>query len=235
MKTILQRLRADLQAIATPEAKAAAQRFFKEEIKAYGIKIPAAKVAGKKYVKELKMLSKAEVYGLCEDLWKSGYFEESIIACDWAYSQRKAAEPADWKMLENWVKTYVSNWASCDTLCNHTIGEFLLKYPQFLPELKRWAVAKNRWVRRAAAVSLIVPARKGVFLNEMLEIAALQLTDADDMVQKGYGWMLKSAAETHLNPIYKFVITHKAVMPRTALRYAIEKMPADKKAKAMEK
>ncbi|NML22924.1 DNA alkylation repair protein [Pseudoflavitalea sp. G-6-1-2] len=235
MKTILTRLRADLKAIADPEVKATHQRFFKEEIKAYGIKLPNAKAVGKKFTKEIKALSKAEVYALCEELWKSGYFEESIIACDWSYSQRKAAEPEDFRMLETWVKTYVTNWASCDTLCNHTVGEFLIKYPQFLPELKRWAVSKNRWMRRGAAVSLIVPARKNLFFDEMLEIASLQLTDTDDMVQKGYGWMLKSAVENNLDAVYKFVMKHKAVMPRTALRYAIEKMPADKKAKAMEK
>ena len=69
----------------------------------------------------------------------------------------------------------------------------------------------------------------------MFEIADILLLDSDDMVQKGYGWMLKVASKEHLDEIFRFVTDHKAEMPRTALRYAIEKMPAEMKAKAMKK
>ena len=235
MKSILTQLRADLDSMANAAAKSSAERFFKEPIQTRGIKTPLVRKLSAQYKKEMKQLPKKEVFQLCEELWQSGYLEESFVACDWAYSQKKKFEPADFKTFERWVKKYVSNWASCDTLCNHTVGEFLMMYPEFLPELKRWAVSKNRWVKRAAAVSLIVPARKGLWMEEMLEIATIQLEDQDDLVQKGYGWMLKSASESDLNPVFKFVMQHKTKMPRTALRYAIEKMPADKKAKAMAK
>ena len=57
----------------------------------------------------------------------------------------------------------------------------------------------------------------------------------DDMVQKGYGWMLKEASKPWQREVFDFVIRNKAVMPRTALRYAIEKMPPDLRAKAMER
>jgi 3-methyladenine DNA glycosylase AlkD len=90
-------------------------------------------------------------------------------------------------------------------------------------------------MRRAASVSLIVPARKGKFLNEILELADILLTDPDDMVQKGYGWMLKVASQSHQQDIYNYVIRNKSTMPRTALRYAIEKMPKELRTKAMEK
>ena len=90
-------------------------------------------------------------------------------------------------------------------------------------------------MRRASAVSLIIPARQGKFLKDILEIADLLLLDQDDMVQKGYGWMLKVASQKHQQEIFDYVITNKALMPRTALRYAIEKMPAELKREAMEK
>lgn len=233
MDNILYQLRSDLDGLGSAAGQASAKKFFREAIQTRGIKNPVVRKLSAQYRKEMKAIPKKEIFLLCEDLWQSGYMEESLIACDWSYSQKKNFEPADFRLFERWIKKYVSNWASCDTFCNHTVGEFLMMYPEFLPELKKWAVSKNRWVKRAAAVSLIIPARKGLFLNEMLEIATLQLKDEDDMVQKGYGWMLKSASESWLNPVFKFVMQHKSVMPRTALRYAIEKMPADKKAKAM--
>ena len=90
-------------------------------------------------------------------------------------------------------------------------------------------------MRRASAVSLIVPARHGKFLKEIIEIADLLLLDKDDMVQKGYGWMLKEASKKHQQEIFEYVVAKKDIMPRTALRYAIEKMPNELKVKAMEK
>jgi 3-methyladenine DNA glycosylase AlkD len=61
------------------------------------------------------------------------------------------------------------------------------------------------------------------------------MQDPEDLVQKGYGWMLKVTADTRRKEVFDFVMKHKAVMPRTALRYAIEKMPNNLKIKAMEK
>lgn len=90
-------------------------------------------------------------------------------------------------------------------------------------------------MRRAGAVSLIIPARRGKFLKDILEIADLLLIDEDDLVQKGYGWMLKAASQAHEREIFEYVMKNKNVMPRTALRYAIEKMPKELKTKAMER
>jgi 3-methyladenine DNA glycosylase AlkD len=67
-------------------------------------------------------------------------------------------------------------------------------YPEFIEELKKFAVSENRWMRRAAAVSLIIPARKGMFLDDIFRISDILLEDKDDLVQKGYGWMLKAAS-----------------------------------------
>jgi 3-methyladenine DNA glycosylase AlkD len=90
-------------------------------------------------------------------------------------------------------------------------------------------------MRRAAAVSLIIPAKHGKFLEESLAIADLLLTDGDDLVQKGYGWLLKEASRMHTGEVFSFVMERKRNMPRTALRYAIELMPKELKAEAMKK
>jgi len=61
------------------------------------------------------------------------------------------------------------------------------------------------------------------------------VTDSDDMVQKGYGWMLKVASETYQHEVFEYVMRNKRAMPRTALRYAIEKMPDELRREAMKK
>lgn len=235
MENILDKIREELQNNIDEKTLASSQNFFKEKIKSYGVKTPAVSKISKEFYKLIDHKPKSEIFDLCENLMQSGYLEESFIACHWSWFVHKKYEPEDFQVFEKWISEYVNNWATCDTLCNHTVGEFISMYPEYLSNLKEMAKSDNRWMRRAASVSLIIPARKGKFLDDILEIADLVLLDTDDLVQKGYGWMLKAASESNQQAIFNYVIKNKAVMPRTALRYAIEKMPKDLKAIAMVK
>ena len=234
---ILNDIRAALEDSSDEKTRITSSRFFKagEEIHVYGVKANLVHKIAKEGFAEIKHLSKEEVFALCEQLWKSDMMEEISVACDWSYFVYKSYTPEDFKLFERWVAGYVSNWAACDSICNHTIGKFVVMYPQFIDELKKWAKSDSRWIKRAAAVTLIIPARKGFFLKDIFDIADIMLTDPDDMVQKGYGWMLKAASEAHQEEVFEFVMERKDRMPRTSLRYAIEKMPADLRAKAMAK
>ena len=235
MKDIINKIQRELKDNSSIDVQKSGQRFFKEEITSYGVKSADVIKIGKMYFKQIESLHKKDIFKLCEELWKSGYMEESFIACNWSYYIHKKYEPTDFKVFEKWVNTYVNNWASCDTLCNHTVGEFVEMYPNYIDELKRWGKSDNRWVKRAAAVSLIIPARKGLFLNDIFDIANILLLDNDDLVQKGYGWKLKAASQSNQKTVFDYVMSKKQIMPRTALRYAIEKMPKELKVKAMEK
>ena len=233
MKNLIDDLKSTLISNADERTRLSGERFFKEEIKMHGLKAALVESIAREYFRKIPDKNKEIVFGLCEELWGSGYIEESIVACNWSYNLRKEYTSEDFIVFERWVNKYVNNWASCDTLCNHTIGTFIEMYPSFLAELKKWARSESRWVKRASAVTLIIPARNGKFLNDIFVIADTLHSDPDDMVQKGYGWMLKAASQAHQREVFDYVIKRKDTMPRTALRYAIEKMPPDMKSKAM--
>ena len=235
MQNIIYDIRKELIANSDKKTQGTSQNFFKEKIMLYGVKTALVSKISKKYFQQLKGKTKAEIFDLCDILWQSGYMEESFIACHWSYAVRKDFEAGDFEVFEKWINDYVTNWASCDTLCNHTVGGFIMMFPEYIYHLKEFAKSENRWMRRAAAVTLIIPARKGKFLNNILEISDLLLLNRDDLVQKGYGWMLKAASQAHQKEIFDYVLSKKAIMPRTALRYAIEKMPEELKAIAMKK
>lgn len=235
MEIFIEKLRKRLLEDANEQDRLAAKRFFKEELVNYGIKNPGVQKIAKELYPAIKDRSKTEILSLCEELWQSRYFEESLVACFLTEKLQRQFEPADFAVFERWINNYVSNWASCDTLCNHTVGDFVMKYPEFITKLKAFAHSENRWVKRAAAVSLIIPARKGYFLNDIFDIARTLMSDEDDLVQKGYGWMLKAASEAYQREVFDFIVENKKVMPRTALRYAIEKMPGELKIIAMQK
>jgi 3-methyladenine DNA glycosylase AlkD len=227
------KIRDELKANSDDKIRTSTQRFFKEPIKTYGINTAKVRKIANNYFKQIKQLEKKEIFNLCEELFSSGYLEEFGIAANWSYKIAEKFSETDFKIFERWINSYVDNWAKCDTFCNHTIGEFIEKFPAYISELKKFTKSKNRWVRRAAAVSLIIPAKKGMFLDDIFEIAKNLLIDKDDLVQKGYGWMLKEASRKNQKKVFEFVMKNKSVMPRTALRYAIEKMPLDLRKKAM--
>lgn len=235
MDHIIKGVRDELKARADEKTKASFPRFFKEDVKFYGVKSPTVRKIAKGSFADVQHLGKKEIFALCEELLRSGYSEEAWVAANWAYWIRDLYKPADFKTFERWVKSYIDNWASCDTLCNHAVGAFIEQYPDFIERLKVWTGSKDRWVRRAAAVSLIIPAQKGEFLEEIFDIADSLLLDEDDLVRKGYGWMLKEASRQHQAEVFEYVMKNKNVMPRTSLRYAIEKMPEGLRRRAMEK
>ncbi len=235
MNSIINEIRELLKNKTDEKTKANSQRFFKEKINYYGVKIPYVNQIAKEYFNKLGKISKNDLFDLCDELWQSTYIEESFIAAHWSFFVRKQYKPEDFQKFEYWIRNYINNWASCDTFCNHSMGEFIEMYPAYIEKLKEFAKSSNRWVRRASAVSLIIPGKRGKFLSEIFEIADILLLDNDDLVQKGYGWMLKSASNAYQKEVFDYVISHKQEMPRTALRYAIEKMPKELKEIAMKK
>ncbi|MBN2633206.1 MAG: DNA alkylation repair protein [Bacteroidales bacterium] len=235
MSEIVKQIKEELVRNSDEKTRKQGEYFFKENVKIHGLKSAQVEQISRAYFSKLPDKSKSTVFSHCEILFKSGFLEEAGIACMWSYNVRKQYTPGDFKLFEDWVSRYVTNWAICDTFCNHNVGTFIMMYPSYLKNLKKWALSSVRWMKRASAVSLIVPARKGMFLDEIFKIADILHSDPDDMVQKGYGWMLKTASQAHQEEVFSYVMKRKKTMPRTALRYAIEKMPAELKSKAMAK
>ena len=230
---MLAQIREELKANTDQKTQKSFQRFFKEQVKYYGVKTETVGKIAKKYWKQAKTLDKQTIFRLCEELYRSDYTEEAFIVAFWLPNYIDKLEPSDLATFKVWIERYINNWAKCDGFCNHTIGDLIQKYPETLGEVKSWAKSKNRWLKRAAAVSLIVPAKKGCFLQEAFEICDMLLADKDDMVQKGYGWLLKEESRKHQKEVFDYVVKNRKVMPRTALRYAIELMPKELKAQAM--
>lgn len=235
MMSILTKLRSQLKKLIDPQAQKTYANFFKEPIKFYGIKTPAVQKLAKTYRKEIQHEDKQTIRAYCESLFASDYCEEAFIACERSYAMRKQYEEKDFLIFQQRIEKYINNRAKCDTFCNHTIGDFVEQFSSYITQLKQRTKSKNRRVKRAAAVSLIIPARRGKFLPDIFAIADSLLMDEDDMVQKWYGRMLKAASQAHQQEVFAYVMKHKAKMPRTSLRYAIEKMPKELKVQAMVK
>jgi len=184
---------------------------------------------------QIKTLSKEETFDICETLFESGDWQERTIAFQWAFRIRKQYATSDFKRFESWLEKYVDGWGSCDDFCTHAFGHLIYAFPQHISLVKAWILSENRWFRRGAAVVVIYGIRRGQGFEAAFEIADQLLMDGDDLVQKGYGWMLKEISKYEPQQVFNFVMRRKAMMPRTSLRYAIEKLSPELRQLAMTK
>jgi len=194
---------------------------------------PVVRAISRDAFAQVRQYDKARIFELCEMLLASRSANERTIAFDWAYRCRKSYEEGDFARFEGWLRDYVADWGGCDDFCTHAFGRFIYQYPVLSSQALSWTASSNRWFRRAAAVVLIYGIRRDAFFDTAFETADALLTDGDDMVQKGYGWMLKEVSNRAPLRVFDYVMAHKQTMPRTALRYAIEKLEPSLRRQAM--
>jgi 3-methyladenine DNA glycosylase AlkD len=180
-------------------------------------------------------LSKKEVFDLAEMLFRELTNDESAIAVAMLRRIKRQFDEKDVAVFDRWLKSYVINWGMCDDLGISLLGEFFYRFPKLLRQLETWSRSRSVWVKRGACVSLIYSLRRGRELSLAFKIADRLLSDPEDLVQKGYGWMLKEASRKFPAEVFQFVMKRRSDMPRTALRYAIEKLPPAERREAMKK
>jgi 3-methyladenine DNA glycosylase AlkD len=235
-KNLVDLILLEMKAQADPGfSKSAGVRFGIHAENYLGVCTPEIYRIADSYYLEIKDLDTERKFEYCEMLLDSGVKELKYTAFRWAYRFRKEFKPHHFAILERWLNHYIRDWADCDFISTKVIGEYFLTYPDDMGKTLLWAKSPDRWLRRSAAVSLILPAKRRGHLAIVFALARILLQDTDDLVQKGYGWLLKAAADNHQAEVFKFVMAHKSKMPRTALRYAIEKMPVHLKEEAMDR
>ena len=137
------------------------------------------------------------------------------------------------RLLPRWkgwlAGNHSANWATTDSICGALIGPLLLKHPTHCDNLRAWARHRNMWVRRAAIVGLIHRARRGESLDAVYDIARRLHGDREDLIQKAVGWALREAGKTDMDRLERYLRAGGAGIPRTTVRYAIERFPEAKR------
>lgn len=124
----------------------------------------------------------------------------------------------------------INNWDLVDSSAHHIAGKYLEDKDR--SQLYRFAESKNLWQKRIAIVSTWHEIRSGRF-SETLKISKILLRDGHDLIHKACGWMLREADKKKPGCISGFLKKHHASMPRTMLRYAIERFPEAKRKKIL--
>src|SRR5262249_36122002 len=135
-----------------------------------------------------------------------------------------------WGRWKRWVEgNRAGKWGASDGMCGALIGPLLVQHPELARSMRDWAKDRNLWVRRASIVSLIPLARKGEALDILYGNAARLHRDKGDLIQKAVGWALREAGKADEARLERYLREQGPSIPRTTLRYAIERFPATKR------
>jgi len=220
-----------LRALADPVRARGAQRYFKEKVLFLGIATPDMRELAQEFFQKIRPeWGVAEATEFCGIMLANPYHEVKGLGIITFERYRKDFPKSTLATIKEWLSADCCNsWALVDVLCPTSVGALIEKYPDLINEIKNWARSPNRWVRRASIVSFIKLAKKDQYLDSIYDIVHSHFADRDDLIQKASGWLLREAGKTDLGRLEKFLRRHGPAIPRTTLRYAIERFPEAKR------
>ena len=228
---MLQSLKSDLRKLATPKKAKASEWFFKTGPGQYGegdqfigVTVPEQRSVARKY----KDLPLSET----EQLLKSSIHEERLVALIILVERfRKSEQEAQKEIYDFYLANTnrVNNWDLVDLSAEYIVGGYLADKPK--DTLYKLARSKSLWERRIAMIATYYYIKQGE-AKYTLEIAEILLYDSHDLIQKAVGWMLREVGKRCSEQVLTdFLDKHATTIPRTTLRYAIERFPEEKRQK----
>lgn len=218
----------ELARLANAQHAALLQRFFKTGPGEYGegdrfrgIRVPVLRKLARKY-RQLPVAA-------AEDLLRSAFHEDRLLALfilieHYYHSAGNVRSTIHHLYLER--TRFVNNWDLVDASAPHLVGHFLKDRSK--ATLTRLAASASLWERRIAVLATFAFIKEGNF-DESFRITRLLLGDPEDLIHKAVGWMLREVGKRDQAVLEAFLRAHHQDMPRTMLRYAIEKFPETKR------
>jgi len=229
----VQQIRNNLRRGGSPEHAQGVQWFFKEEIRSHGWRTADLRRFARETSREIQATDGlAALLQVADRLFTGKVLEEKVFAVLLLENFVAKFGAREFKLFEGWLDR-VSSWADHDGLVHYLIGPLVAAEPRRTARALRWTKSKNRWRRRAAAVSLIRGARQRVFFDEIVRVSDALLQDQDDMVQKGLGWLLRETAKADPKMTVPYLLRIRDRAPRLVLRTACETLPAATRARVL--
>jgi 3-methyladenine DNA glycosylase AlkD len=192
-----------------------------------GVKVPVVRALIQEEREGIDSLTLREMEGFMRSPWHEERLMGVLIL---VRRYEKGEEPEQGRILKGYLsmakKGLVNNWDLVDQSAPNITGDWILKKDRTL--LDRWVDSKKLWERRIAVVSTLTMIRNHDF-EKTVEYSERLLGDTHDLMHKACGWMLREMGKRDERPLRKFLEKHTLKMPRTMLRYAIERLPEDER------
>lgn len=226
----LDNLKKELIQLQSPERARASQRYFKTGKGDYGegdifvgLSNPVLRALAKKYI-HLSYPEIQEILGSKIHEYRS----VALMILTNKYKKAKKDSLEKRRIYEFYLKNTrnINNWDLVDISAPHIVGEFTQRDGTEI--LMQMAKSESLWERRVAIVATLPLIKKNRF-GETLAISDMLMKDEHDLIHKAVGWMLREVGKKNVRVLELFLMQRYKEMPRTMLRYAIEKFPEEKR------
>jgi 3-methyladenine DNA glycosylase AlkD len=226
VSSIVAEIRRALKSGGSPEHAKGVQWFFKEEIKSHGWYTGDLRRLAAAHRRKLQKEMGIEfLVQVADGLFSGRVLEEKIVAVLLLERLTDRFEAPHFELFEAWLDR-ISSWADHDGLVHYLIAPMIVSEPARVGKVFEWAKSADRWHRRAASVALIQSTRQRKLFVQVTRLANILLTDEDDMVQKGLGWLLRETAKADPKRTVPYLLRIQNRAPRLVLRTASETLPA---------
>ena len=223
------RAKRELEAQARPAGAFDASRYFRttEPLGFLNIRTAVVRDLGKSIAKaHRERWEVQDVLAFADRLIRDRHLEVKGVGIEALACFRREFSPGILPTVKGWLaKNHSANWATTDTICGSIISPILLAYPALTSRVASWTAHPNMWVRRAAAVSLVRLAARGLALDLAYGVADALRADPEDLIRKAAGWLLREAGRTDRPRLERYLRANGPSIPRTTVRYAIEHFP----------
>jgi 3-methyladenine DNA glycosylase AlkD len=237
-RQLAQDARAALRAAADPRVARSQKRFFKpwEKISLYGLKTPDVKhIERQLYAGVRKSWTFAEARVFCDLLMRDRQLESKSVGLSLLERYHRQFEEDLLGTAQGWLEDGLcDNWAVTDDLSTGVHWRLLERFENLAGQFEKWHQSPNLWVRRAGVVVFVKCAGKGRHLDRIYRTATALLPDSHDLIHKACGWLLREAGKADARRLEKYLLIHGPAIPRTTVRYAIEKFPVEKRRRLLE-
>ncbi len=219
-------IRKTLKQGGSADHAAGVQRFFKEEIQSHGWRAADLRRAIRLRRKQILLDHDFPfLVQVADELFSGSVLEEKAAGILLLENLDSQCGDREFRLFESWLDR-VNSWADHDGLAHCLIAPMVVAKPTRVKSIFSWAKSKDRWHRRAACVALIRAARARMLFPEIVKLSDFLLSDQDDMVQKGLGWLLRETAKFDAKRTVPYLMKIRGRSPRLVLRTACETLPA---------
>ena len=215
-----------LEALADPEVKAGAERYFRGAVPFHGVKAPRVREVFRTVFRDIDDQPVETMVEAAFSLLQRPYQEEKQLAVHLLERLRRRWPPDLRARLEPVFDAGVHDWATCDGVSGRVLKVLLERDPGAAAQIARWSRSANPWRQRASAVAFVKLARHGAHSREILDLCDQLATSPDRFVQLGMGWVLRELSLADRDAVLAFLRRHHRTLRREAVCYAIEKLPA---------
>ncbi len=184
-------------------------------------------------VREYKQLPLNEVAQLIQNPFHEARVTAALILVD---QYQKADENGKAEIFKLYCQSFkfINNWDIVDLSAYKITGDYIFNHPNLQTKINTWIKSKHLWTRRIGVMSTFTYIRKNQF-DLTINICEQLLNDSHDLIHKATGWMLREVGKRDIDVLIDFLDKYATKMPRTMLRYAIEKLPELKRRYYLEK